>query len=63
VPSGRQWQGASAHTAMTGEEIRRMFPEVPIEKFHVHDWRNDVVTLGRIANPALGLWAEKKRFI
>ena len=36
------------HMAMTGEEKRRMFPLTPPEKFLVHNWRNDVVTLGRI---------------
>ena len=36
------------HMAMTGEEIKRMFPGTPPDKFHVHDWRNDVITLGRL---------------
>jgi nickel-dependent lactate racemase len=36
------------HAAMTGEEIRRMFGKVPASLFRVHDWRNDVVTLGEV---------------
>ena len=43
------------HMAMTDGELRRMFPDTPVEKFRVHDWRNDVVTLGRIE----GSWLEK----
>lgn len=34
------------HVAMTPEEISDMFPKVPHDLFRVHDWRNDVVTLG-----------------
>ncbi|ASB47869.1 lactate racemase domain-containing protein [Alkalitalea saponilacus] len=36
------------HVAMTGEEINHMFPGVPHDLFRVHDWRNDVVTLGTV---------------
>lgn len=36
------------HFAMTGEEIKRMFGDVPQSLFRVHDWRNDVVTLGDV---------------
>jgi nickel-dependent lactate racemase len=43
------------HMAMTAAEIDRMFPGVPKNKFLVHDWRNDVVTLGRIEEA----WLEK----
>jgi nickel-dependent lactate racemase len=34
--------------AMTNEELGRMFPRTPRDKFRVHNWRNDVVELGRI---------------
>ncbi|HBG88600.1 MAG TPA: D-mannonate epimerase [Marinilabiliaceae bacterium] len=34
------------HVAMTPDEISDMFPKVPHKLFRVHDWRNDVVTLG-----------------
>ncbi|MDR2343216.1 MAG: nickel-dependent lactate racemase [Spirochaetaceae bacterium] len=36
------------HQAMTGVELARMFPSTPAGLFQVHDWRNDVVELGRI---------------
>ncbi len=36
------------HTAMTPEQIRTMFGHVSPSKFRVHDWRNDVVTVGRV---------------
>jgi len=34
------------HTAMTDEQIKHMFPGVDRNLFRVHDWRNDVVTIG-----------------
>ena len=36
------------HAAMTREEIRRMYGSVPVSLFRVHDWRNDVLTLGEV---------------
>jgi nickel-dependent lactate racemase len=36
------------HFAMTDAEIDRMFGDVPHHLFRVHDWRNDLVTLGRV---------------
>ena len=36
------------HAPMTGEEIRKMFGPVPESLFTIHDWRNDVVTLGEV---------------
>lgn len=36
------------HVAMTADEISEMFPGVPHDLFKVHDWRNDVVTVGTI---------------
>lgn len=36
------------HAAMSGEEISRMFGSVPQDLFRVHDWRNEVVTLGEV---------------
>lgn len=36
------------HKAMTTAEIGRMFGRTPKELFRVHDWRNDVVTLGEV---------------
>ena len=36
------------HAAMTGEEIGKMFGDLPQSLFRVHDWRNDVVSLGEV---------------
>ena len=36
------------HSAMTPEQIGAMFGSVPESKFRVHDWRNDVVTVGTV---------------
>lgn len=36
------------HTAMTNHEIEEMYRDVPKELFRVHDWRNDVVTVGTV---------------
>jgi nickel-dependent lactate racemase len=36
------------HKAMSDLEISRMFGATPRELFRVHDWRNDIVTLGEV---------------
>ena len=36
------------HYAMTETEISRMFGDVPMGLFRVHNWRDDLVTLGRV---------------
>lgn len=36
------------HTAMPEWQLKEMFPSVPLDKFRVHDWRNDVVTMGEV---------------
>ena len=36
------------HTAMPDHQIKTMFGTTPRELFRVHDWRNDIVTLGEI---------------
>ena len=36
------------HFAMTGSEISRMFGDMPKSLFRVHDWRNDLRTLGEV---------------
>ena len=38
------------HFAMTDAEINRMFGDVPADLFRVHDWRNDLATLGRVSS-------------
>ncbi len=36
------------HVPMTQDEIGRMYGTTPGDLFRVHDWRNDVVTLGEV---------------
>jgi nickel-dependent lactate racemase len=36
------------HTPMTTAEIEKMFTGVPLDIFRVHDWRNDIITLGSV---------------
>jgi nickel-dependent lactate racemase len=36
------------HSAMTEKQIEHMFGAVPKDLFRVHDWRNDIVTLGEV---------------
>ena len=36
------------HTPMTEEQLDAMFGHVPHNLFRVHDWRNDVVTVGEV---------------
>jgi nickel-dependent lactate racemase len=36
------------HSPMTPHQLREMFGDVPLDRFRVHDWRNDVVTVGEI---------------
>jgi len=36
------------HSPMSEQELRMMFAGVPLELFRVHDWRNDVVTVGEV---------------
>lgn len=36
------------HTPMTKEQVSHMFGQTPKDLFRVHDWRNDVITLGTV---------------
>jgi nickel-dependent lactate racemase len=36
------------HSPMTGKEISEMYKGVPEDLFRIHDWRNDVVTVGTV---------------
>jgi len=36
------------HSPMTPLQIKTMFPGVPVSKFRQHDWRKDILTLGRV---------------
>ncbi len=49
------------HVAMTEKEIRAMFgPNIPLECFKVHDWRNDVVKKGVVPGSLIKEWSEGK---
>lgn len=37
------------HSGMTDEQLDEMFPGIPKHLFRVHDWRNDVVTVGEVS--------------
>ena len=36
------------HTPMTDQQIAHMFGSLPTDLIRIHDWRNDVVTLGEV---------------
>ncbi len=36
------------HAPMSEEEIKKMFSAIPLNLFRVHDWRNDIVTVGTV---------------
>jgi nickel-dependent lactate racemase len=36
------------HTAMSSEQLDTMYGKTPRSLFRVHDWRNDIVTLGEV---------------
>ncbi len=49
------------HFPMTEREIRIMFGEkIPLDRFKVHDWRNDVVTLGEVPSEKIREWSDGK---
>ena len=48
------------HFAMTDAEIDRMYGDIPHDLFRVHDWRNDVVTLGEVPADYLRQISENK---
>ncbi len=49
------------HFPMTEQEIKTMFgDDIPLECFKVHDWRNDVRTLGEVPSALIKEWSEGK---
>jgi nickel-dependent lactate racemase len=49
------------HFPMREAELRFMFGnEIPLDRFKVHDWRNDVRTLGEVPGSLLHEWSEGK---
>ncbi len=48
------------HAPMTPEEINTMFGNIPNNLFRVHDWRNDIVTLGTVPESFIREVSENK---
>lgn len=48
------------HSPMTSDEISEMYKEVPENLFRVHDWRNDVVTVGTVSGSLISELSEGK---
>lgn len=51
------------HVAMTKEEIEKMYGDIPYEVFIPHNWREDVVSLGKVPGEYIseiseGLWKD-----
>jgi len=36
------------HTPMGPEQLAHMFPDMPLDLFHVHNWRTDIETVGEV---------------
>lgn len=36
------------HSPMTETQLKWMYPDIPLDHFHVHDWRRDLVPLGEV---------------
>ncbi len=56
-------EALGTHVAMTENEIKEMYGDIPLSCFVPHDWRNDVVTLGQVPGDFIsgiteGLWTE-----
>lgn len=50
------------HVPMPDHQLEKMYPTVPKELFRVHDWRNDVVTIGEVPGQVVdefteGIWS------
>lgn len=48
------------HAVMTAQEIEKMFGSTPASLFRVHDWRNDVITLGEVPSSYMAEVSEGK---
>ena len=48
------------HTPMTDQQLSNMYGQTPRNLFRVHDWRNDVVTLGNVPAEFVKLVSEGK---
>lgn len=48
------------HSPMTDEQIKTMFGSIPAKKFRVHDWRNEVETIGVVPSSYVSEVSEGK---
>jgi nickel-dependent lactate racemase len=49
------------HAAMSEKELKAMFGTgIPMERFKVHDWRNDVVSKGKVSGKLIKEWSGGK---
>lgn len=48
------------HTPMTDYQLSGMFGEIPLNLFKEHDWRNDVITLGKVPGSIISEVSEGK---
>jgi len=56
-------EALGTHAAMTEEEIREMYGDIPLSCFIAHHWRRDVETIGEVSGDFIGeitggLWTE-----
>jgi len=56
-------EALGTHVPMTEQEISQMYGDIPLCKFHAHDWRHDVVNIGQVPSSFVeevteGLWSE-----
>ena len=54
-------EALGTHVPMTEAEIKAMYGDIPLEKFHGHDWRHDVEKIGEVpasfvSEVTEGLW-------
>ncbi len=48
------------HSPMQEKDIRSMFGNTPLSLFRIHDWRNDIVTLGEVPSEFIRQQSEGK---
>lgn len=48
------------HVAMSDDEIRSMYGATPLDLFRVHDWRNDIETVGEVPSDYINEISEGK---
>ena len=48
------------HTPMTDHQLSGMFGEIPLNLFREHDWRNDIITLGKVPGSIISEVSEGK---